>query len=132
LHHSFILSSGEAQDALGGLLGWASPAQRVNNKELDKELNDEFLGKVAEKFVQELSDFLQNPKQSFPQVVGRLRDGAGEFVDRLGGFLRDPTSTSVRPDEILGNVLGVVAAARGFSDDGLRSIARRIMMELCR
>jgi hypothetical protein len=137
LHHSFILSSGEAQDALGGLLGLASPAQRVN-KELDKELNDEFLGKViaskadAKKFVQELSDFLQNPKQSFPQVVGRLRDGAGEFVDRLGGFLRDPTSTSVRPDEILGNVLGVVAAARGFSDDGLRSIARRIMMELCR
>jgi hypothetical protein len=108
------------------------------NKELDKELNDEFLGKViaskadAKKFVQELSDFLQNPKQSFPQVVGRLRDGAGEFVDRLGGFLRDPTSTSVRPDEILGNVLGVVAAARGFSDDGPRSIARRIMMELCR
>jgi hypothetical protein len=53
-------------------------------------------------------------------------------VDRLGGFLRDPTSTSVHPDEILGDVLGVVAAARGFSDDGLRSIARRIMMELCR
>ena len=116
---------------------WLPRRKRVN-KELDKDLNDEFLGKViaskadAEKFIQELSDFLQNPKQSFPQVVGRLRDGAGEFVDRLGGFLRDPTSTSVRPDEILGNVLGVVAAARGFSDDGLRSIARRIMMELCR
>lgn len=46
--------------------------------------------------------------------------------------LQDPKIPSVKPDEILNNVLGVVAAARGFSDDGLRSIARRIMMELCR
>jgi len=107
-------------------------------KGANAELQDELSGKGiaseadAEKFVQELNDFFENPKQSFPQVVGRLRDGAGEFVDRLGGFLRDPTSTSEHPDEILGDVLGVVAAARGFSDDGLRSIARRIMMELCR
>jgi hypothetical protein len=47
-------------------------------------------------------------------------------------FLQDRKIPSVKPDEILNNVLGVVAAARGFSDDGLRSIARRIMMELCR
>ena len=133
LHHSFILSSGEVQDALGGLLGLAAPAQRVN-----KDLNDELSGKVvaseadAEKFVLALNDFFQNPKKSFPQVVGRLKDGAGEFVDGLGKFLQDPKIPSVKPDEILNNVLGVVATARGFSDDGLRSIARRIMMELCR
>lgn len=107
-------------------------------KGANAELHDELSGKGiaseadAEKFVQELNDFFENPKQSFPQVVGRLRDGAGEFVDRLGGFLRDPTSTSEHPDEILGDVFGVVAAARGFSDDGLRRIARCIMMELCR
>ena len=111
----------------------ASPAQRVNN-----ELNDELSGKGiaseadAEKFVLALNDFFQNPKKSFPQVVGRLKDGAGEFVDGLGKFLQDPKIPSVKPDEILNNVLGVVATARGFSDDGLRSIARRIMMELCR
>src|SRR5262249_31354422 len=128
LHHSFILSSGDVQDALGALLGLASPAQRVN-----KDLNDELSGKViaseadAEKFVQELNDFLQNPKKSFPQVAGRLKDGAGEFVDGLGKFLQNPRIPSVNPDEILNDVLGVVAAARGFSDDGLRSIARRIM-----
>lgn len=133
LHHSFILSSGEVQDALGGLLGLASPAQRVNN-----ELNDELSGKGiaseadAEKFVLAPNDFFQNPKKSFPRVVGRLKDGAGEFVDGLGKFLQDPKIPSVKPGEILNNVLGVVAAARGFSDDGLRSIARRIMMELCR
>ena len=133
LHHSFILSSGKVQDALGGLLGLASPTQRVN-----EELNDELSGKGAaskadaEKFVQELNNFFQNPKRNFPQVVGRLKDDAGDFVERLGKFLQDPKSTSVQPDEILANVLGVVAAARGFSDDSLRSIARRIMMELCR
>ena len=65
-------------------------------KGANAELHDELSGKGiaseadAEKFVQELNDFFENPKQSFPQVVGRLRDGAGEFVDRLGGFLRDP------------------------------------------
>jgi len=75
LHHSFILSSGEVQDALGGLLGLASPAQRVNN-----ELNDELSGNGiaseadAEKFVLALNDFFQNPKKSFPQVVGRLKE----------------------------------------------------------
>src|SRR5262249_53455795 len=133
LHHSFILSSGEAQDALGGLLGLASPARKLN-----AELNDELSGKVvatkadAEKFVQGLNDFFQDPKKSFPQVVGRLGDGADAFVDGLGRFLRDPTSASVQPDKILGNVLGVVSAARGLSEDGLRSIARRIMMQLCR
>jgi hypothetical protein len=65
-------------------------------------------------------------------VVGRLKDDAGDFVERLGQFLRDPKSTSVQPDEFLANVLGVVAAVRGFSNDRLRSIARRIMMDLCR
>jgi hypothetical protein len=65
LHHSFILSSGEV----------ASPAQRVNN-----ELNDELSGNGiaseadAEKFVLALNDFFQNPKKSFPQVVGRLKE----------------------------------------------------------
>ena len=43
-------------------------------------------------------------------MVGRLKDGAGDFVERLGKFLQDPKSTSVQPDEILANVLGVVAA----------------------
>ena len=133
LHHSFILSSGEAQDALGSLLGLASPARRVN-----AELNDELSGKVvateadAEKFVQGLSEFLQDPKQNFSEVASRLRGGADEFVHGLGSFLRDPRNTSVQPGKIVGDVLGVVAAARGFTDDGMRSIARRIMMELFR
>ena len=105
---------------------------------MNEELNDELSGKGAaskadaEKFVQELNNFFQNPKRNFPQVVGRLKDEAGDFVERLGNFLQNPKNTSVQPDEILANVLGVVAAARGFSDDSLRSIARRIMMELCR
>lgn len=61
-----------------------------------------------------------------------MRGGADEFVHGLGSFLRDPRNTSVQPGKIVGDVLGVVAAARGFTDDGMRSIARRIMMELCR
>src|SRR5262249_18755774 len=123
LHHSFILSSGEAQDALGGLLGLASPARKLN-----VELNDELSGKAVattagdEQFVPRLNDFFQAPKKSVPQVVGRLRDGADAIVDGLVRFLSAPTSATVQPAKILGNVLGVVSAARGLSEDGLRSI----------
>ena len=51
---------------------------------------------------------------------------------RTGKFFQDPKSVSVQPDEILANVLSVAAAARGFSDDRMRSIAHDIIMKLCR
>ncbi|MGB9657723.1 MAG: hypothetical protein WCB75_21270 [Pseudolabrys sp.] len=85
----------------------------------------------ALKFVQELDDLFQNPKGRFPQVAARLKDGAQDFVEGLGKFLQDPKSVSVQ-NEILANVLGVAAAARGFSDDRMRSIAHYIIMKLCR
>ena len=86
----------------------------------------------ALKFVQELDDLFQNPKGRFPQVAARSKDGAQDFVEGLAKFLQDPKSVSVQPDEILANVLSVAAAARGFSDDRMRSIAHYIIMKLCR
>jgi hypothetical protein len=85
----------------------------------------------ALKFVEELNDLFENPKKKFPQAAARLKDGAQDFVEGLGKFLKDPKS-AVKPGEILGNALGVAAAARGFSEDRLRSISRRIIMDLCR
>ena len=133
LHHSFILSSDKVQEALGALLGLASPTLKVNSA-LDDEIRkkDVTLEADALKFVQELDDLFQNPKGRFPQVAARLKDGAQDFVEGLGKFLQDPKSVSVQPDEILANVLSVAAAARGFSDDRMRSIAHYIIMKLCR
>jgi hypothetical protein len=132
LHHSFILSSDKVQKALGALLGLPSSTQKVNSV-----LEDDITNKAAEleadarKFVRELNDLFQNPKKKFPQAAARLKDDAQDFVERLGRFLRDPKS-AVQPDKILANALGVAAAAQKFSDDRLRSIARRIIMDLCR
>jgi hypothetical protein len=132
LHHSFILSSDKVQKALGALLGLPSSTQTVNSV-----LEDDITNKAAaleadaRKFVQELNDLFQNPKKKFPQAAARLKDDAQDFVERLGRFLQDPKS-ALQPDKILANALGVAAAARGFSDDRLRSIARRIIMDLCR
>jgi hypothetical protein len=133
LHHSFILSSDKVQEALGALLGLASPTLKVDSA-LDDEIRkkDVTLEADALKFVQELDDLFQNPKGRFPQVAARLKDGAQDFVEGLAKFLQDPKSVSVQPDEILANVLGVAAAARGFSDDRMRSIAHYIIMKLCR
>jgi hypothetical protein len=133
LHHSFILSSDKVQEALGALLGLASPTLKVDSA-LDDEIRkkDVTLEADALKFVQELDDLFQNPKGRFPQVAARLKDGAQDFVEGLGKFLQDPKSVSVQPDEILANVLSVAAAARGFSDDRMRSIAHYIIMKLCR
>ncbi len=132
LHHSFILSSGKVQNELGALLGLVSPKQKLNSV-LDLEIKEKSakLKEDALKFVQELNDLFQNPKGKFPQVKARLEDDAQNFVEDLGKALRDPKSV-VKPDKILANVLGVAAAARGFSDDRMRSIARRIIMDLCR
>ena len=132
LHHSFILSSGKVQNELGALLGLVSPKQKLNPV-LDLEIKEKSakLKEDALKFVQELNDLFQNPKGKFPQVKARLEDDAQNFVEDLGKALRDPKSV-VKPDKILANVLGVAAAARGFSDDRMRSIARRIIMDLCR
>jgi hypothetical protein len=134
LHHSFILSSEEAQDALGGLLGITSPKRKSNPALVDEIADAEKSAKLkadALKFVEELNDLFENPKKKFPQAAARLKDGAQDFVEGLGKFLNDPKS-AVKPGEILGNALGVAAAARGFSEDRLRSISRRIIMDLCR
>jgi len=132
LHHSFILSSDKVQKALGALLGLPSSTEKVNSV-LEDDITNKAVALEADarKFVQELNDLFQNPKRKFPQAAARLKDDAHDFVERLGRFLQDPKS-AVQPDKILANALGVAAAARGFSDDRLRSIARRIIMDLCR
>lgn len=132
LHHSFILSSDSVQKSLGSLLGLPSSTPKVNSV-----LEDVIANKVhdldadARKFVQELNDLFENPEKKLPHAVAKLKHDAHDFVKGLGRFLRDPKS-AVHPDKILASVLGVAAAAHGFSDDRLRSIARHIIMDLCR
>jgi hypothetical protein len=128
LHHSFILSSDEVQQKLGELMGLPpSSIKKVNSvpeteiKSLDQELDAD-----AERFVQGLHDLFQDPKSNFEKMTDRLKDGAEGVVS----FLRDPRQ-AVQPDKILNNVLGAVAATRGFSNDQLPSIIRRIIMRLC-
>ncbi len=131
LHHSFILSSVKVQEQLGALLGL--PSSKKVSSVPTKEIGslDEKLDADAQRFVQALNDFFQDPKSNFSHVAKRLKDGADEFVEGLGSFLHNPLST-VQPGKLINNVLGVVAAARGFSDDELPSIIRRIIMKLCR
>jgi hypothetical protein len=81
--------------------------------------------------VQGLRDlFKDDPKRKFERATKRLKDGAGDFVEGLESFLKNPTS-AVQPGELLNNVLGVVAAAQQFSNDRQRSIMRHIIMRLC-
>jgi hypothetical protein len=111
----------------------ASSIKKVNSvPEIQIESLDKKLEVDAERFVQGLHDFFKDPKSDFEEVTARLEDGADEFVEGLVSVLRGIPRKPVRPDKILNNVLGVVAAARGFSDDQRPRIIRRIIMSLCR
>ena len=132
LHHSFILSSDNLQKVLGSLLGLPSSTQKVNSVLEDVIANKaRDLDADARKFVQELNDLFESPEKKLPHAVAKLKHDAHDFVEGLGRFLHD-TKSAVHPDKILASVLGVAAAAHGFSDDQLRSIARHIIMDLCR
>lgn len=126
LHHSFILSSDEVQQKLGELMGLPASSIKKRNSvpQIQIESLDEKLGTDAQRFVQGLNDFFQDPKNHIKDVTETIEDGAHEFVD---GVVR-----AVQPGKLVNNVLGVVAAARGFSDDQRPRIIRRIIMSLCR
>jgi len=133
LHHSFILSSDEVQKKLGELMGLPASSIKTMSSVPEDEIKslDKKLEADAQRFVQGVHDFFQDPKSNFEHVTARLKDGADKFTERLRSVLHEPRS-AVRPGQLLNNVLGVVAAARGFSDDQLPSIIRRIIMSLCR
>src|SRR5262245_42845974 len=129
----FILSSGEVQNALGGLLGigFASAKGRIQSCTMN------FQARVSRRKRTPRSSFrssmiFRESKAKFSAGGRTVKGWCRGVCGSVRGISARPTSTSEHPDEILGDVFGVVAVARGFSDDGLRRIARCIMMELCR
>ena len=122
LHHSFILSSDEVQKKLGKLLGLPASSIKNSNSVTEDEINrlDQKLDADAHRFVQGLHDFFQDPKNHFGEIAETLEDGAR-------GLIR-----AAQPGKLLNKVLGVVAAARGFSDVQRPKIIRHIIMSLCR
>jgi hypothetical protein len=82
LHHWFILSSEEVQQKLGELMGLpASSIKKVNSvPEIQIESLDEKLEADAERFVQGLHDFFQDPKNHFEEITETLGDGAHGLI----------------------------------------------------
>jgi hypothetical protein len=135
LHHSFILSSTEVQKTLGALLGVKAPAVRSSSLPVEEFAHPDKAAELQEEareFVRDLHDFLQDPRRGFPHVEATVQKEVAEFLDRLRDFRRDPQGNLPHADAIFGDVLGAVAAARGMIPEKSRSIARQIMMSLCK
>src|SRR5262245_6811647 len=105
LHHSFILSSDEVQKKLGELMGLPASSIKTMSSVPEDEIKslDKKLEADAQRFVQGVHDFFQDPKSNFEHVTARLKDGADKFTERLGSVLHEPRS-AVRPGQLLNNV----------------------------